>query len=76
MTTIIMKETRQPEFLRGNAANRRHARRKATAMARDNLDRILNDIWPEQKEPKKERLVLSLRTKEEASFNNTCLPNV
>ncbi|MDE1488913.1 hypothetical protein KKI90_21800 [Xenorhabdus bovienii] len=76
MTTIIMKQSCKPEYLRGNAANRRHARRKVVAMARETVEDILNDAWPEQKDPKKERPVLSFRTKSESSFNNTCLPNV
>ncbi|MBD2797699.1 hypothetical protein ID856_14310 [Xenorhabdus sp. 18] len=76
MATIIMKQSRQPEHLRGNAANRRHDRRKAAAMAKEAVENILNDIWPEQKEPSKERPILSVRTKSEPSFDNCCLPQV
>ncbi|PHM58557.1 hypothetical protein Xsto_04107 [Xenorhabdus stockiae] len=76
MTTIIMKKSCKPEFLRGNAISRRHARRKAEAISRNAVESILNDIWPEQKEPKKDRPVLSLRTKSVPSFDNCCLPEV
>ncbi len=45
MAIIIVKKSRKPEFLRGNSANRRHARRKAEAIATKNVKMKLEEIF-------------------------------
>lgn len=45
MAIIIVKKSRKPEFLRGNSANRRHARRNAEAIATKNVKMKLEEIF-------------------------------
>ena len=45
MAIIIVKKSRKPELLRGNSANRRHARRKAEAIATKNVKMKLEEIF-------------------------------
>ncbi|HGU9769432.1 TPA: hypothetical protein ACNFOQ_000955 [Morganella morganii] len=45
MAIIIVKKSRKPEFLHGNSANRRHARRKAEAIATKNVKMKLEEIF-------------------------------
>ncbi|WP_409265035.1 hypothetical protein [Morganella morganii] len=45
MAIIIVKKSRKPEFLRGNSANRHHARRKAEAIATKNVKMKLEEIF-------------------------------
>ncbi|HEM7508340.1 TPA: hypothetical protein U2J54_001324 [Providencia rettgeri] len=78
MATITVKKSRKPEFLRGSSANRRHARRKAEAMARQEIELKLNSLLPTIETAKVSRVekAISIRsTKVYDSADNTCLPN-
>lgn len=86
MATIKVKKSRKPDFLRGNSANRRHARRKVEAIAIKDIEMQLNSIF--QLETKKLNRVektlslshipvtRSIEPKYQSSPDNCCLPNI
>ncbi|MBG6026863.1 hypothetical protein I5F10_14760 [Proteus mirabilis] len=86
MATIKVKKSRKPDFLRGNSANRRHARRKVEAIAIKDIEMQLDSIF--QLETKKQNRVektlslshipvtRSIEPKFKPSVDNCCLPNV
>lgn len=85
MATIKVKKSRKPDFLRGNSANRRHARRKVEAIAKKNIELKLESIFPQEKRLTTVEKTLSLshipvtrniEPKFKPSVDNCCLPNV
>lgn len=86
MATIKVKKSRKPDFLRGNSANRRHARRKVEAIAIRDIEMQLDSIF--QLETKKLNRVektlslshipvtRSIEPKYQSSPDNCCLPDV
>ncbi|QHP76021.1 hypothetical protein EKQ45_08670 [Proteus vulgaris] len=85
MATITVKKSRKPEFLRGASANRRHARRKAEAIAKKNIELKLESVFPQEKRLTSVEKTLSLshipvtrniEPKFKPSVDNCCLPNV
>ncbi|EEI47925.1 MAG TPA: hypothetical protein DIS95_01155 [Proteus vulgaris] len=86
MATIKVKKSRKPDFLRGNSANRRHARRKVEAIAIKDIEMQLDSIF--QLETKKLNRVektlslshipvtRSIEPKYQSSPDNCCLPDV
>lgn len=85
MATIKVKKSRKPDFLRGNSANRRHARRKVEAIAIKDIEMQLDSIFqPETKKFNRVEKTLSLshipvtrnvEPKYQPSIDNCCLPN-
>lgn len=79
MATIYVKKSRKPEFLRGLSRNRRHARRKAEAISKKNIEMKLDSISPTRKNVKPisrvEKAISIHSTKVYDSVDNTCLPN-
>ncbi|HEJ9639877.1 TPA: hypothetical protein SMP77_000102 [Proteus mirabilis] len=86
MATIKVKKSRKPDFLRGNSANRRHARRKVEAIAIKDIEMQLDSIFQlETKKLNRVEKTLSLshipvtrniEPKFKPSIDNCCLPNV
>ncbi|MEQ4912481.1 hypothetical protein ABN089_14935 [Proteus terrae] len=86
MATIKVKKSRKPDFLRGNSANRRHARRKVEAIAIKDIEMQLDSIFQlETKKLNRVEKTLSLSNipvtrnvipKIYDSIDNCCLPNV